>query len=171
MAIKELIEADMYTDGSVRMLAEKAGIGGWIHCHQRPREIWYSFSEEIPYELAINSIEYQAVVFGLKAALDLHVEAINIYTDSSIVVKQVKGEYLVHSATLLVLRNQTMDLLKQFGKWRIRHIPREKNHRADVLAGFATGRADALRRIDHIHPGGKLDELMFGKKTNGESYA
>lgn len=158
-----MIQADLFTDGSVRSSVERSGIGGWVHCHRKPREVWYSFSEEIPYELAINSIEYQAVIFGLRASLALNVDYVHIHTDSSIVVKQLRGEFQVHTAKLLHFRNEAYELLKQFQRWRIVHVPREKNRRADILAGAATGRKDALLKIDHINPGGRLDQILFGE--------
>jgi phosphoribosylglycinamide formyltransferase-1 len=52
-------------------------------------------------------------------------------------VRQLKGEYRVKSDLLRPHYEESMKLLMGFKSWTIRHIPREKNKRADELANKA----------------------------------
>ncbi len=81
-----------------------------------------------------NVAEYRAVTEGLTKALELGVEEIEVRTDSELLVKQVTGDYGVKSAGLQPLHAQVTGLLARFRDWRVRHVPRAQNRRADSLA-------------------------------------
>jgi len=84
-----------------------------------------------------NVAEYKALLRGLELASELHAECIDIHSDSELVVKQITGEYRVKSADLQPLFQQVQRQLLKLDSWRIRHIPREQNKRADELANQA----------------------------------
>src|SRR3989344_7137333 len=89
-----------------------------------------------------NEAEYHAVIIGLENDLDiLGGEAkeaeINLYLDSELVGRQLKGEYRVKSAKLKSLHQKAMGLLPLFSQVSIINIPREKNKEADKLANMA----------------------------------
>ena len=93
-----------------------------------------------------NEAEYHAVIIGLENALDiLGGEAkeaeINLYLDSELVGRQLKGEYRVKSAKLKSLHQKAMGLLPLFSQVSIINIPREKNKEADKLANMAMDQA------------------------------
>ena len=84
-----------------------------------------------------NVAEYQALIIALKEAKSLGAEAIKIFADSELMVKQIKGEYKVKSAGLLPLYQEAKALLMEFSRYDIIHINREKNTEADRLANQA----------------------------------
>ena len=84
-----------------------------------------------------NVAEYQALIIALKEAKSLGAEAIKIFADSELMVKQIKGEYKVKSAGLLPLYQEAKALLMEFSRYGIIHINREKNTEADRLANQA----------------------------------
>ena len=53
--------------------------------------------------------------------------------DSTLVVKQVNGEWKTKNPALLSLRTEAEELLAQFESWRVKWIPRKENWRADEL--------------------------------------
>jgi ribonuclease HI len=57
--------------------------------------------------------------------------------DSELVVRQLKGEYKVKEPRLQKLYGQAVMLLNAAGKYKIRHVRREENARADELANEA----------------------------------
>jgi len=84
-----------------------------------------------------NVAEYRAVLLALEKASALGAESVIINMDSELVVRQLLGEYKVRDAHLKILHQKALDLLKGFSKYRIRHVPREENRRADQLANEA----------------------------------
>ena len=87
-----------------------------------------------------NEAEYQALIRGLEAAGELGFSSLHIYSDSELVVKQLRGEYKVKSPRLQYLYDKTMSRLKQFDDYAIFHVGRELNQQADRLANDAIDR-------------------------------
>lgn len=142
---------DLFTDASVRMNSTRAGIGGWICVHDRPEEVVYCYSTEVPYEGGINGLEYLSIIHGVEAALSLGVRFLYIRTDSELVVKQLAGEYGVYEGRIKDRYTRLSGLLSNIsGGYEIKHIFREFNAIADVLAGTASGRADALKKYKYL---------------------
>lgn len=81
-----------------------------------------------------NFAEYTALLTAVKLALPLKPRQTLIHSDSELMVKQINGEYRVKSADLKPLHAQALALLRQLGSWKIKHVYREKNARADELA-------------------------------------
>lgn len=84
-----------------------------------------------------NIAEYEALILGVREALDLGVTELDIFLDSELLVKQVKGEYRVKNARLQELFKELQRLLSLLTDYDIRHVPREENKRADRLANAA----------------------------------
>lgn len=84
-----------------------------------------------------NVAEYTALVIGLEEAWRHKVEDLEIRMDSKLVVEQMNGRWRVRDAKLRPLADRTRVLLARFPKWRLRHIPRDQNAVADLLANRA----------------------------------
>jgi ribonuclease HI len=80
-----------------------------------------------------NTAEYQALILGLHLALKHGARRVVVMGDSTLVVKQVNGEWKTKNQTLRPLRAQAVELLKRFESARVKWIPREENQRADKL--------------------------------------
>ncbi|XP_025684690.1 uncharacterized protein [Arachis hypogaea] len=87
-----------------------------------------------------NQAEYEALLAGLKLALQLQIPQITAYCDSSLVVHQIKGEFQVKDPLLEKYWLITKDLISKFKEFDIIHVNREQNTRADVLSKLATTR-------------------------------
>jgi len=83
-----------------------------------------------------NQAEYRALLLALKASRELG-QSIKIFSDSELLVKQLKGSYRVKSKGLKPYFDEVRSLLKGFSSWEIAHIPREQNREADALANEA----------------------------------
>lgn len=84
-----------------------------------------------------NYAEYSGLICGLKAAQKLAIPKLVIQGDSTLVVKQIRGEYRVKEPTLKILHKKATQLLENFEDFRIDYIPRAENSRADGLANEA----------------------------------
>jgi ribonuclease HI len=81
-----------------------------------------------------NVAEYQGLLMGLEALLQLGKKRIRVQSDSQLLVRQLNGEYRVKDEKLKILFYKAVALLRQFETYRIVHVPRELNKSADRLA-------------------------------------
>ena len=122
--------AELFVDGASDLHSKTGGIGGVVFLNGN--EI-YSFSEPL-IEKTNNEAEYLALIKGIYSIIDLNINNINIYSDSQLIVNQVKGDYKIKNDRMIELHSQVMDALKNIDTWSINHIRREKNKRADILS-------------------------------------
>ena len=81
-----------------------------------------------------NEAEYKALIIGLAEASGSGCDNIVVFLDSQLIVRQINGEYQVKNKNLIPLFGQVMDLLAFFRRYKVEHIPRSENTRADKLA-------------------------------------
>jgi ribonuclease HI len=72
----------------------------------------------------------------MKQAIRKGICDIDIYGDSQLVIKQMRGEYAVKSLGLSQLYAQAKELEKAFTKVRYIHVYRHLNTRADELSNL-----------------------------------
>jgi len=84
-----------------------------------------------------NEAEYWALILGVKEARRLGGDILQIFTDSELVERQIKGIYRVKDLNLKILHKTVMEDLKTFSSFEIESIPREENKEADRLANQA----------------------------------
>ncbi|MBN2447507.1 MAG: reverse transcriptase-like protein [Phycisphaerae bacterium] len=87
-----------------------------------------------------NAAEYYGLIHGLQQVTSFEAEYITIHADSELLVRQITGEYRVKSPSLAKLYEQVQMLLLKLPRWKIRHVRREFNKRADELANLAMDR-------------------------------
>jgi len=83
-----------------------------------------------------NVAEYLALLEALQRALAMSARALHVYSDSEIVVKQMRGEYSCRSPRLYSL-NWICRKLARSLQFSISHVPRENNREANSLASKA----------------------------------
>jgi ribonuclease HI len=85
-----------------------------------------------------NQAEYTALVRGLEHAARLGTDqAVQVFSDSELMVKQMRGEYRVKNEELRDLYEQARELADRFASVRFQHVRREQNSRADALCNEA----------------------------------
>jgi ribonuclease HI len=84
-----------------------------------------------------NLAEYLALKKALKIASTLNDGEITILSDSELVVKQRNRSYKVRSKQLKMIFREVNNLEKYFRSVSYRHVPRENNSAADLLANRA----------------------------------
>ena len=107
-----------------------------------------------------NVAEYTGMLEGIEAASTMGVKELKLFSDSELMVKQIKGIYRVKSPTLKPLHTQIMELLKTFDKWQIKHVYRENNKDSDQLAN------DAMDKKQDVVLGANLPS---GKAKGGKN--
>lgn len=121
-----------YVDGGSLGNPGPSGIGVVIDgCENGPIRIqqWIGHQDN-------NVAEYIALLTALQCALELSARALHVFSDSEIVVKQMKGEYACRSPRLYSL-NWICRKLARTLDFSISHVPRESNAEANSLASSA----------------------------------
>jgi len=124
----------IYTDGAARGNPGPAGAGAVLM-----GEDGDIISEVSRYlgKTTNNQAEYQALIIALEEARKIGAGVLTIYSDSELLVRQMKGDYLVRNDGLKPLFKLAKEKLKNFGKHTIEYLPRERNAHADRLANRA----------------------------------
>jgi len=86
-----------------------------------------------------NQAEYQALILGLKKAIELGAASIQCYLDSELIVRQLNGQYKVKHEAMKPLFQQVQSLRLQIPA-TFHHVRRELNKHADALVNQAIDR-------------------------------
>lgn len=112
-----------------------------------------------------NVAEYTAICKALDAAKSKGIKRIAVCSDSELLVRQLNGQYKVKSENIQPLFAQASEMLNGFESWKIKHIVREKNKRADALVNKAL---DAGRDIEIKNTTAKKDKpIRLGVLISG----
>jgi ribonuclease HI len=84
-----------------------------------------------------NVAEYRALVDGLRKAVELQVDDLEVVSDSELLVKQMRGEYRVKNKALIELSLEAARLARQIPSIRYTAVRREHNELADRLVNEA----------------------------------
>jgi ribonuclease HI len=127
----------LYIDGASRGNPGMAGAGVWITngTGEKISEVSRFLGHKTN-----NEAEYWALLLGLREAKRLRGDRIQIFTDSQLVERQIKGVYRVRDSNLKALHSAVIENLNTFSSFEIGSIPREENQEADRLANQAIQR-------------------------------
>ncbi len=128
----------LYVDGASRGNPGAASIGASL---QKPNGTEVDSVSEAIGITTNNVAEYRALVEGLKRALKRKCTPVEVRADSELIVRQMLGEYKVKHENLKRFFEEAQALKARFKGFKIAHVPREENRRADELANQALDEA------------------------------
>lgn len=120
---------EAYIDGGSRGNPGPAGIGVYI-----PGLIEIS---EFLGTQTNNFAEYSALLTAVQFAASRRCAALKIYSDSELVVRQIRGEYKVRNENIRPLYERAQLWIRLIPRFSIEHVRRELNQEADRLANVA----------------------------------
>ncbi len=88
-----------------------------------------------------NVAEYRAVLLGVERARALGATELELVNDSELVARQLQGVYKVKHPAMRPLHLEATAALRDFDRWSIRSVPRERNAHADALVNQALDEA------------------------------
>lgn len=144
-------EVDIYIDGASKKSKNAgsgpAGAGVYITMvkdknqpYQKPTTILkksYNLGRQTN-----NVAEYIALLQAVRLAKKLNVKKIHIYSDSQLVVNQMKGTFQVKSISIQKIKNIIDRYLDSFETFDLTYIPRDQNREADVLANIGVKKGE-----------------------------
>jgi ribonuclease HI len=129
------VTLELFTDG----LAEprNPGIGTYAYIVYRDGRLLTQDSGLVGESVTNNEAEYEALIRGLKAVLPYSGESIVVYSDSQLLVHQMKGEWKVKKGAYKERHLEAKRLAAGFEFLEFKWIPREMNEKADALTNEA----------------------------------
>lgn len=124
----------LYADGASRGNPGPAGAGA-VLCDEAGG-VLEEFSEYLG-ETTNNVAEYRALLLGLRKAAERGVRRILFRCDSELLARQLQGRYKVKSPNLSGLYAEVRRRIAGLEAFRVEHVYREGNARADALANRA----------------------------------
>jgi ribonuclease HI len=127
-------------DGAARGNPGPAGAGAYVEAStDHPAEEHF----EALGATTNNVAEYRALLLALRCAAARGASEVAITSDSLLLVEQINGRFKVKAPHLKPLFAEAVRRAKEFRSFRIRHVRREQNKKADRLANLG---ADASER-------------------------
>ena len=89
---------------------------------------------QIMYTDSNNAAEYEALLHGLRMAVSMGIQRLEVRGDSNLVISQINGDFNAKDPKMAAYRNAVLNMSARFEGLEFHHIARENNQAADVLA-------------------------------------
>ncbi len=150
------MKATIFSDGGSRGNPGEAAIGYVIKLGEAT-----VFESGQLIGIATNNVaEYSAIIRGVQKAKQLGFYDVEVFVDSQLVEKQLKGEYKVKSPELKLLYDELKSEIRSLNSFEVSHVRRELNRRADKLVN------EALDKNEDVFYEYKLDEINNDSHAN-----
>ena len=103
-----------------------------------PEKLTIEKSLRLGFSATNNEAEYEALLEGMSMVQRMGGKAVKMFSDSRLVVGQVKGELEAKDEKMQGYLSQVRHLQSRFELFNLLHVPRSGNTHADSLATFAT---------------------------------
>jgi ribonuclease HI len=100
-------------DGAV----SKEGVAAGVLLHNHRTRYLENHSYKLNFQCTNNIAEYEALMLGLKLLKRVGAKQIMVRGDSELIIKQIKGEYVVKHPRLRSYRNVVLDALRCFNEF------------------------------------------------------
>jgi ribonuclease HI len=92
----------------------------------------------LEFECTNNTVEYEALVQGLKKSIDLNIKEVKVFGDTEIIIRKVKNTIHCNSPHLRNYQQEVHRLIEHFEDFNITVVPRTNNTLVDSLATAAS---------------------------------
>ena len=136
----------LFTDGGSRGNPGDSAYA-YIICDQDGREI--ASGSNYLGVMTNNEAEYHGLLAGLKELLKRGASEVDVFMDSELVIKQLKGQYRVKAANLAPLNREAVDILVGMKAAKVHHVRRENENitKADALVNWTLDQHNLARQL------------------------
>ncbi|GJT30644.1 reverse transcriptase domain-containing protein [Tanacetum coccineum] len=131
----------LYTDGASNNEGSRAGL-----ILIAPDDVENSYALRLNFSNSNNDAEYEALLAGLRIAKEMKVRDIHAFVDSKLVASQMEGSYETKGERMIKCQEKVLELASALNRFRITHIPRAENKKADALNKLAAVQFDHLSK-------------------------
>jgi ribonuclease HI len=125
----------LYFNGSVMKTGAGAGL-----LFVSPLGEHMRYAVRLHFPVSNNIAEYEALLCGLKIAIEIGVKRLDVRGDSQLVIDQVMKNASCHDDKMEAYCKPVRALEDKFYSIELNHVPRRYNEEADELAKIASGR-------------------------------
>ena len=87
-----------------------------------------------------NAAEYEALLHGLRMAVSMGIQRLEVRKDSNLAISQVNGDFDAKDPKMAAYRNVVLKISTRFEGLEFHHVVRENNQAADILARIGAKR-------------------------------
>ena len=137
-----------------------------------PEKITIEKSLRLNFSATNNEAEYETLLKGMVMIQKMGGKAVRVFSDSKLVVGQVRGDLEVRDSRMQEYLGQVRSIQENFEVFDLSHVPRSGNTHADSLATLATSSAQDLPRVilvedlymqTSVHHGApRIHQIMLG---------
>ena len=124
----------MYFDGSVMKTGAGAGL-----LFISPLGEHMRYVIRLHFAASNNMVEYEALLSGLRIAIELGIKRLDVCGDSQLVIDQIMKESSCHDPKMEAYYNAVRRLEDKFDGLELNHVPCKYNEEVDELAKIASG--------------------------------
>ena len=106
-----------------------------------PEKVVIEKSLRLGFSATNNESEYEALLEGMAMVQRMGGKSLKLFSDSRLVVSQVKGEFEAKDERMQGYLSQVKCMQSKFDSFDLLHVPRSGNAHADSLAMIATSSA------------------------------
>ena len=133
---------EVYVDGAENQRGSRVGL-----VLVSPEKLTIEKSLRLGFSATNNEAEYEVLLEGISMVQRIKGKLVKIFSDSMLVVGQVKGELEVRDERMQGYLSQVRHLQSEFESFSLLHIPRSGNTHVDSLAMLATSSTQSLPRV------------------------
>ena len=87
-----------------------------------------------------NAAEYEALLHGLRMAVSMGIQRLEVRGDSNLAISQINGDFDAKDPKMAAYRNAVLKMSARFEGLEFHHVARDNNQAADVLARIGAKR-------------------------------
>jgi ribonuclease HI len=153
----------MKNESFMWMTSSMNGVGAGVALRGPKGEVLH-YALHLLFPVINNTVEYEAMIAGLRITKEVGAREVNLFSDSQLVVRQINDEARVLDSRLERYKGHLTTLITDFEKVKIQHVPHSKNTQADTLSKLAaSGNLDEIRPIIVLkvpHPSVDLPQVL-----------
>ena len=130
---------EVYVNGASNQKGSRVGL-----VLMSPEKVVIEKSLRLDFSATNNEVEYETLLVGMAMVQRMGGKSIKLFSDSRLVVGQVRGEFEAKDERMQGYLSQVKCLQLKFDSFDLLHVPRSGNAHANSLAMLATSSAQDL---------------------------
>ncbi|GKG12090.1 reverse transcriptase domain-containing protein, partial [Tanacetum coccineum] len=98
----------------------------------------YTYALRFEFETTNNEVEYEALLAGLRIALEMEITKVAIFLDSQLVVNQINETYQAKQLSIKSYLQKVKTTLKGLEGYTVEQVRRNQNKKANALSKLAS---------------------------------
>nr|GEU31203.1 reverse transcriptase domain-containing protein [Tanacetum cinerariifolium] len=125
-------------NGKMAALSQFLSKGAYSLMLVSPEGKEYTYALRFKFETINNEAKYEALLAGLRIAIDMKIKDLTIFVDSQLVSNQVQGLFKARQLVIKQYLKKTKEVLESFDSYTMEHVQMDQNKKDDALRKLAS---------------------------------